>query len=123
MDGKFVVNLVETALVQKGIPKGEFYEKCGISSATFSQWRSGQYEPSAANLKKIQDFLGIRFIEGGRDATVEKTPYEKETDELLESIRSRSDLRVLLRSACGLPPSSVYELVAQAEKEKERNTQ
>ena len=123
MDGRLVVKMVESALAQRGMSKGEFYEKSGISSATFSQWRTGQYEPSAANLKKIQDLLGIHFIEGGRDPTIEKTPFEKETDELLQSIRNRSDIRVLLRSASGLPPSSVYELVAQAEKEKERNAQ
>lgn len=116
MDGRFVVRLVERVLAERGISKAEFYETSGISSATFSQWRTGQFEPSPANLKKIQDCLGIHFVEG-HDATVErvKTPEE----ELLESIRNRPDLSVLLRSAMDVPPSSVYELVSKLEKMKE----
>lgn len=116
MDGKFVVRLVERTLAERGITKAEFYENCGISSATFSQWRAGLYEPSISNLEKIQDYLGIRFTDEFRVAMAH--PVSPEED-LLETIRTRPDLGILLNSAKDVPPSSVYELVSKLEKMKE----
>lgn len=121
MDGRAVVKMVESALARKDMAKGEFYQKTGISSATFSQWRTGQYEPSAANLRKIEEVLGLRFTPGLDSIVLDETAVkiDSETAELLEQIRSRQDLRVLLRSAKDVPPSSVYELVSKLEKMKE----
>jgi len=116
MNGKEIVQIVEEILSKKRISKQQFYEEAGVSSATFSQWRTGLYSPSAAKMKQIEDVLGISFVD-----------YEKakdtEAEDILESIRSRPDLKVLLRSAKDVPPSSVYSLVAQLELEKERNKQ
>jgi transcriptional regulator with XRE-family HTH domain len=121
MDGRAVVKMVESALARKDMTKGEFYQKTGISSATFSQWRTGQYEPSAANLRKIEEVLGLRFSPGLDSIVLDETAVkmDSETAKLLEQIRSRQDLRVLLRSAKDVPPSSVYELVSKLEKMKE----
>ena len=121
MDGRAVVKMVESALARKDMTKGEFYQKTGISSATFSQWRTGQYEPSAANLRKIEEVLGLRFTPGLDSIVLDETAVkiDSEAAELLEQIRSRQDLRVLLRSAKDVPPSSVYELVSKLEKMKE----
>ena len=121
MDGRAVVKMVESALARKDMTKGEFYQQTGISSATFSQWRTGQYEPSAANLRKIEEVLGLRFTPGLDSIVLDETvvKMDSETAELLEQIRSRQDLRVLLRSAKDVPPSSVYELVSKLEKMKE----
>lgn len=116
MDGRFVVRLVEQRLAELGISKKEFYENSGISSATFSQWRTGQYEPSPAALRRITEYLGIHFVEG-RDPTIPRV--RTEMDDLMDELRSREDLRILLRSAKDVPPSSVYSLIAQIEKTKE----
>lgn len=61
MYGKNVVEIIERALKTKKISKGEFYKATGISSATFSQWRLGQNDPSSEKLRKAEDFLGISF--------------------------------------------------------------
>ena len=107
MDGKTVVRIVETVLAERRISRGEFYEKSGISSATFSQWRTGQYEPTQAKLEQIEKCLNISLDD-----------YEKSDPR--EALRD--DLRVLLRSASDLPPSSVYALISQIEKMKEDAT-
>lgn len=106
MDGKVVVRIVETILAERGISMGEFYSQSGISSATFSQWRTGKYSPTQEKIAQIEKCLGVTL-----------TDYEK--SEQLEELRD--DLRILLRSASDLPPSSVYALIAQIEKEKEKN--
>ena len=55
MNSKEIVRIIETVLAEKGINKGRFYQDCGISSATFSQWRSGLYFPSYAAIKRIEE--------------------------------------------------------------------
>ena len=106
MDGKTVVRIVETILAERRISRGDFYAQSGISSATFSQWRTGQYDPSQDKIAQIEKCLGVTLAD-----------FEK--SEQLEDLRS--DLRILLSSAKDLPPSSVYALIAQIEKEKERS--
>lgn len=119
MDGKTVVKIVERVLAEKGITKGEFYEKCGISSATFSQWRSGQYEPSSVKINMIEEFLGITLSD---DLPYATKSISDEKAELLERLINRPDLEILLRSASDVPPSSVYEIVSKLEKMKEDAT-
>ena len=106
MDGKTVVRIVEIILAERGISMGEFYKRSGISSATFSQWRTGKYSPTQDKIDQIEKSLGVTLAD-----------YEK--SEQLEELRD--DLRILLRSASDLPPSSVYALIAQIEKEKEKS--
>lgn len=110
MTGQELVKIVETELSKRGISKANFYKDSGISSATFSQWRTGVYDPSSEMIKRVEHTLNIST-----------TNYDTkdETDELREMLRDRQDLRVLLHSAKDVPPSSVYMLIAQLEKEKE----
>lgn len=107
MDGKTVVRIVETILAERRISRGDFYAQSGISSATFSQWRTGQYAPSQDKIAQIEKCLGVTLAD-----------YEKSDPR--ETLRD--DLRVLLNSASDLPPSSVYALISQIEKMKEDAT-
>ena len=104
MDGSEIVKIIENELFLKDLSKTEFYEACGMNSATMSNWRAGKFKPSPAKIMIIEKYLGISFED-----------YEK--SEQLEELRE--DLRILLRSAQDLPPSSVYALISQIEKEKE----
>lgn len=61
MDGLAFVQMVESELKSRRIPKEVFYRESGISSATMSQWRKRIYSPSSAAIKKIEDFLGVTF--------------------------------------------------------------
>ena len=70
MDGKAFVELVEKELKAQKISKAAFYKATGISSASFSQWRNGIYYPSPANIKSVEEFLGVSF----RLSTKEKSP-------------------------------------------------
>lgn len=72
MDGLAFVQMVETELKRRNIPKEKFYKESGISSATMSQWRKQIYSPSSAAIKKIEEYLGITFTIEQK----EKTPAE-----------------------------------------------
>ena len=113
MDGKEIVKAIENELFLKDISKAEFYEACGMNSATLSNWRNGIFKPSPAKLQVIEKYLNISFSD------VEKSD---ENDDLLELLRDRQDLRILLHSAKDVPASSVYALISQLEKVKEDST-
>lgn len=70
MDGKAFVELVEKELKAQKISKAAFYKATGISSASFSQWRNEIYYPSPANIKNVEEFLGVSF----HLSTKEKSP-------------------------------------------------
>jgi len=110
--GREIVEKIEQELVEQNISKTQFYEECGVASATFSQWRNNLYTPSVKKLRDIEKYLGISF-------SGKKPPERDESDELREILRDRQDLRILLSSAKDMPPSSIYTLIAQFEKLKE----
>lgn len=111
MDGRQIVKIIDDRLAELGMTQKEFCAQLGIQSSAMSMWRKGS-TPKPERLKQIEKCLGISFAD-----------FEKpdEADELREILRGRDDLRILLRSAKGVPASSVYALIAQIEKEKEDN--
>jgi transcriptional regulator with XRE-family HTH domain len=113
MNGKTVARIVDSELASRGMSKADFYAQSGVSSATMSQWRTGKYEPTPERLAKIEKCLGISF------ADYEKSDMDDETADLLQSIRERQDLRILLHSAKDVPASSIYALISQIERMKE----
>lgn len=109
MDGKVFVKLIETALAEKGIKKGDFYDAVGISATAMYGWRNGAI-PKKETVEAVEKYLDLDLF-----------PYEKsdDSDELREMLRDRQDLRILLHSAKDVPASSVYALISQIEKMKE----
>ena len=83
MDGLAFVQMVESELKKRGIPKEQFYKESGISSATMSQWRKRVYSPSSAAIKKIEEYLGIVFsIEQKEKAPAESGKRSISDDEI-----------------------------------------
>lgn len=63
MDGLNFTRRVETLLASRGIGKIQFYKDCGISDASFSQWKSGKFNPSGRSVKKVADYFKIPVSE------------------------------------------------------------
>jgi transcriptional regulator with XRE-family HTH domain len=101
--GKELTQIVDRILAERGISRVDFCKEIGISSAAYSGWKKGS-QPREVKIIAIEKCLGISFSD-----------YEKsDPRELL-----REDLATLLRSAEDLPPSSVYELIAEIHRRKE----
>jgi transcriptional regulator with XRE-family HTH domain len=101
--GKELTQIVDRILAERGISRVDFCKEIGISSAAYSGWKKGS-QPREDKIIAIEKCLGISFSD-----------YEKsDPRELL-----REDLATLLRSAEDLPPSSVYELIAEIHRRKE----
>lgn len=107
MFGRDVVEAVEKKLKEINMPKGEFYKQSGISSATFSQWRNGTYEPSTENLSRIEEFLGLSFaISQKQKQPAPKGELSEDEAMILDLFRSlpedeRKSVLLLLRRAAG----------------------
>ena len=107
MDGKMLTQIIGERLEEMGVSVAEFCAEIGITQSAYSQWKRMGRMPKADRMEQIEKYLGISFDD-----------YEKSDPR--EALRD--DLRVLLRSASDLPPSSVYALISQIEKMKEDAT-
>ena len=103
MKGEQFVKIIEQSLAERGISKGEFYKATGISATALYGWRRGA-EPKKETIEAIEKYFGIDL-----NSFAKSNPRED----------LREDLRILLHSASDLPPSSVYELIAEIHKRKE----
>ena len=52
-----IVSRINGLLAEKGIPKRDFYQDCGITSASYSLWNTGKTTPRMKNLEVIADYL------------------------------------------------------------------
>lgn len=59
MDVLAIIKRIEIRLKEIGMSKADFYKESGISSASFSQWRKGIYEPSDRKLADAAACLGV----------------------------------------------------------------
>lgn len=109
MTGQELVKILDIEMAERGMTQKDFCNALGIGSSAMSAWRKGSM-PTPKRLADIERLLGINL---------EDYEQKDESEELREILRTRQDLRVLLHSAKDVPPSSVYMLIAQLEKEKE----
>ena len=89
MEGPAFVKWIERNLIENDISKDTFYAESGISTATMSQWRSGDYKPSARSVKKAEDFFANQKI---KNPTVSGEVLDVDIDSWLDR---RSDAELL----------------------------
>lgn len=63
MDNSHMIQKIEVRLKEMGKSKSDFYSETGISSATYSQWNTGQFGPSKRKLDAISKYTGIPIPE------------------------------------------------------------
>lgn len=80
---------INTLLAKKDITKAEFYEKCGVTSASFSQWNTGKAKPRLKNIERIANFLGVssEYLLYGEESPAQY--IKKAPTSIAESERSR----------------------------------
>ncbi len=99
---------IEAALKEKGMSKTEFYMLCGITPATFSNWRKNVYFPSKENLDRIQSITGLSF------GVVPESNYPQRE-------QMRQEMRILFDAAEDAPTSAILEAAALLMRYKEQN--
>lgn len=53
-----IVSRINGLLAEKRISKRDFYQDCGITSASYSLWNTGKTTPRMKNLEVIAKYLG-----------------------------------------------------------------
>ena len=53
MDTLAIIKRVEARLIEIGMTKMDFYEASGVTSASYSQWNTGLYNPSKKSIAKM----------------------------------------------------------------------
>lgn len=104
MDRSPIVTRINALLAKKNISKAEFYEKCNLTSASYSNWNTGKTRPKMKNIEKIARFLGVtsEYLLYGDGAEKESAPDPKTEgvdDKIVRFIRSASaeELTEILR--------------------------
>jgi transcriptional regulator with XRE-family HTH domain len=59
LDKSPIVIRINSLLAKKGITKAEFYEKCALTSASYSQWNTGKTKPRLQTIERIAEFLDV----------------------------------------------------------------
>lgn len=88
MDTLAIIKRIELRIAELGMSKAEFYLKSGISSASYSQWNTGKYNPSESKLRNAANCLGLDFnyLCFGADGSNTKTPPETGECDILDDV-------------------------------------
>lgn len=86
MDTLAIIKRIEILLTEKNMSKADFYEKSGISSASFSQWKTGKFTPSRKKVQSAADVLGVsaEYLLTGEET--KKAPADNGERDVLDEI-------------------------------------
>lgn len=88
MDVPTILKRIELRIIELGMTKTEFYEKSGISSATYSQWNTNTFQPSKRKLMGAASALKMTYEElvgeKPENEQKQKSPPPKAGSELSE---------------------------------------
>lgn len=89
MDRSPIVTRINALLAKKNISKAEFYEKCNLTSASYSNWNTGKTRPKMKNIERIARFLGVtsEYLLYGDGAEKESAPDPKTEGEGLSAAK------------------------------------
>lgn len=89
MDRAPIVTRINALLAKKNISKAEFYEKCNLTSASYSNWNTGKTRPKMKNIEKIARFLGVtsEYLLYGDGEEKESAPDPKTEGEGLSAAK------------------------------------
>lgn len=81
---KAILSRIEERLVLLGMSKEEFYAKSGVSSATYSYWNTGKFNPTPKKLKSAAEVLKVSYeylVTGESQKNKPVLPEESELDD------------------------------------------
>lgn len=109
-----MLSRIELRMAELNMSKQSFYEKSGISSASFSQWNTGAYKPSVKKIKSAAKALdtSVDYLLTGTGSGDIKKERPAENGEALEKDLPE-DIQQLL-SICRQNPALASALLSVA---------
>ena len=110
-----MLSRIELRMAELNMSKQSFYEKSGISSASFSQWNTGAYKPSVKKIKSAAKALdtSVEYLLTGAGPGDIKKERSAENGEALENDLPE-DIQQLL-SICRQNPALASALLSVAQ--------
>lgn len=109
-----MLSRIELRMAELNMSKQSFYEKSGISSASFSQWNTGAYKPSVKKIKSAAKALDTSveyLLTGAGPGDIKKERPAENGETLKEPLPE--DIRQLL-SICQENPALASALLSVA---------
>jgi transcriptional regulator with XRE-family HTH domain len=102
VDAKLLARQIDAYCAANSISKAEFSKHTGISTATLSQWRKGQYTPSEKNIAAIEAYLGmpIEALIGGKPAAPSFVSQDDELSSRFKLLDEHGRDAILALLAC-----------------------
>ena len=103
MKSSEIARRIEEQLDLLGMKKMEFYEKCDITRATFSQWKNEKAFPTKEKLDSVNAVLGLDF-----SVSVDNGDSHGSVPALLQNLRDEE--RALLQVTRGMTAEQVRKM-------------
>ena len=106
---------IELRMAELNMSKQSFYEKSGISSASFSQWNTGAYKPSVKKFKSAAKALDTSvdyLLTGAGPGDIKKERHAENGEALAKELPE--DIQQLL-SICRQNPALASALLSVAQ--------
>ena len=107
-DVKAMIKRIESVLTEKGMSKEDFYAKSKVSSASFSQWKTGTHKPTPKKIFAIAQCLGVsvEFLTGENQK--EKSPAPEGAELTSDQIKAIEKIKKM-------PPEELARKMAALE--------
>lgn len=99
---------------KRGVTDYAVSKACGIGRSTFSEWKSGKYQPKPEKLKKIAEYLGVslEYFYGDSDRVQNNGQQEHyylddDARELAEFLHKNPDYKVLFDASRSVAPEDI----------------
>lgn len=90
-----------------GLSQQQLADALGLSRSAVGMYETGKREPDMATLRAFSEYFGVDM----NTLTSPQTAADAELSELLETLRSRDDMRMLFKLARDATPEDVRKAV------------
>lgn len=99
---------------ERGVSTYQAAKDAHIGQSTISEWRLGTSVPRDKTLRKLADYFGVtlEYMKGESQERYPDGPTASELNEVLEVLRTRSDMRMLFSLAKDATPEDVRRAAA-----------
>ena len=111
MDGKVLLERIKGLCARKEISIRQLERETGLADRTIGRWDTNM--PSIDRVKKVAEYFGVTvdYLLGGDDSHMSHD-MDEELAEYLEMIRTKPEIRLLLKTQRGATRKEVEENVA-----------
>lgn len=114
MEVKSTAEKIKELRLTRGLTLEQVANEVGVGKSTVRKWETGMIANMRNDkIKALAKALGTtpEYLMGWEDAEKEPTPADQELSEMLETMRTREDMRMLFKLSKEATPEDVHQAV------------